>query len=144
MNFKASFYMALNKIAGFVEACSDDESDVEVYRRHDCGAKWSFESLYVLTAIKLEDFAVAGVHLLLTLHRRWLRGARVSSPALTSLGPFLWQTFVTLRRAVCHNRLLTTSAVPSLCRAQIPDTATFIATQKPEEKTDSNSTRNTC
>lgn len=31
MNFKASFYMALNKIAGFVDACSDDELDVEVY-----------------------------------------------------------------------------------------------------------------
>lgn len=70
--------------------------------------------------------------------------AEVSSPALTSLGPFLWWTFVTLRRAVCRNRLLTTSAVPSLHTAQIPNTATFTATRKPEDKTESNSMRITC
>ena len=64
--------------------------------------------------------------------------AEVSSPALTSLGPFLWQTFVTLWRAVRGNRLLTTSAAPSL------HTATFITTQKPEGKTESNSMRSTC
>lgn len=71
-------------------------------------------------------------------------GAEVSSPALTSLGPFLWQTFVTLQRAVCGNRLLTTSAVPSLYTAQILNTATDFTTQKSEVKTQSNSMRSTC
>lgn len=41
MNFKALFYMALNRTAGSVESCSDDEFDVEVYQH----GKLSFESL---------------------------------------------------------------------------------------------------
>lgn len=74
----------------------------------------------------------------------WLKGVEVSSPALTSLGPFLWQTFVTLQRAVWCNRLLTTSAVPSLRTAQIPDIAIFFDTQEQEEETENNCMRNTC
>lgn len=69
-----------------------------------------------------------------------LRGvAEVSSPALTSAGPFLWQTFVTRRQSARRNRLLTTPAVPSLHTAQIPNTATFTARQAEAggEKTDS-------
>lgn len=45
MHFKASFYMTLNKIVGFVEPCSDDEFDAEIYW-HDCKGKWIFESLF--------------------------------------------------------------------------------------------------
>lgn len=62
------------------------------------------------------------------------RGAEVSSQALTSLEPFLWQTFVTLRRAVCCNRLLTTSAAPSLRTAQLSNTATFAVAQKKKRR----------
>lgn len=75
----------------------------------------------------------AAVVITLHLCAVYEKRAEVSSPALTSLGPFLWQTFVSLPRDVCYNRLLTTSAVPSLHTAQILHTATFIATQRPEQ-----------
>lgn len=77
MNFKASFYMALNKTGRFAEPCSDDELDVEVYW-HDCKGKWIFESLYVLIRV--------GGHKNRHLPSNWVFHCSLCQPALSVCG----------------------------------------------------------